>query len=184
MRGGNPFRRTHLRPSVSSTVLARTTGGRRLLRDANAQKDVSARLRGDPVPWEPVGLSALQGWIGAEALPRDRFDAEVNLGSLASGFRSGFYRARDDNLFSSPFHAASSHLIEVDLIGLTHLQPAVRYELLDRSDGEPAEEMRLLTLEVGFLLDGHGSKLQPGHLADLRQGTDEGGVRVQSQVEL
>lgn len=116
-------------------------------------------------------------------MDRRRFDVEVKLGSEGSGLQTEFYRATDADVRSSAFYASAFRLVPIHLGIFEALQPAIRYERVERSDNVPQDEMRLLTLGLGTFLDGNRSKLQASSLADLRSGFGEGGFRLQLQVE-
>jgi hypothetical protein len=161
--------------------LSVTNGGRRLIRDDNDYKDISARVVWGPISWASLGFATLQGRTGEAALIRDRYNVEMALGSLGSGVRGEFYRARDSDVWSSAYHIATFYTL---YLGSIDLQPVARYERVDRGDRLRSEELSLLTLGTALLLDGHRSKLQLNYLADLRPGFDEGEFRVQYQVEL
>lgn len=66
---------------------------------------------------------------------------------------------------------------------MTHLQPVVRYEHIDRDDHNELEELRLLTVGLSLMLSEHRSKLQLNFLKDLHTGTRRDEVRAQYQVE-
>jgi len=160
-----------------------TTGGRRLLRDDNDRKDLSARAVWAPVEGASVGVSGLRGHAGPEELDRRRFNVEFKVGSEASGLQTEFYRATDTEVRSSAFYASVFRMVPIDVGAFEALQPAIRYEHFERSDNVRQDEMRLLTLGLGAFLDGNRSKLQASYLADLRSGFGEGGFRIQFQVE-
>jgi len=161
-----------------------TNGGRRLLRDNNDHKDVSARMVWAPNHWLSMGGATLLGRTGVDELERDRYNFEFKLGSNLSGFQSEFYRARDDDVWSSAFYGAGYWAVPVQSRWLTHLQPVVRYEYIDRDDGNRLEELSLLTFGVSLMLDEHRSKFQINFLKDLKTGTRNDELRVQYQVEL
>jgi hypothetical protein len=160
--------------------LSVTNGGRRLLRDDNERKDVSARVVWAPVEWGSVGLSRLSGDAGPQDQERNRLNVELKLGSEASGMQGEFYRATDGAVQSSAFYVAAFRTMSA---GIGQVQPAIRYEHIERSDAERQDEMRLLTFGMGIFLDGHRSKLQASYQADLRSGFAEGGLRIQYQAE-
>lgn len=160
-----------------------TNGGRRLLRDDNDHKDVSARAVWAPVEWASVGVSGLRGHAGVQGLDRDRVNVELQIGSDQTGLRSEFYRATDDQVRSTAFYVAMFRSLFLESGGFGPVQPAIRYEHVERSDDARRDEMRLLSFGLGILLEGHRSKLQATYLADLRSEIDEGGFRIQYQVE-
>lgn len=160
-----------------------TNGGRRLLRDDNDHKDVSARAVWAPAPWMSLGLAALEGRAGPEERERSRYNAEIKLGSYDSGVQGEFFEGEDGPVESSAFYLAGFHAFSVGLSGLSHIQPAVRYERVDRQDGLEEGELSLLTFGAGVFLEGHRSKVQVNYLWDLREGFDQNELRVQYQVE-
>ncbi|MBI1941057.1 MAG: hypothetical protein HYS33_06080, partial [Acidobacteria bacterium] len=62
-----------------------TNGGRRILRDNNGQKDVTARIVWAPKTWLSIGAATLEGRAGADRLERRRYNAEFKLGSNLKG---------------------------------------------------------------------------------------------------
>jgi hypothetical protein len=162
--------------------LSVTNGGRRLLRDNNSHKDVSARIVWGPCSWFSFGVATWQGRIGIEELERDRYNVEFKLGSNFSGFQSEFYRAQDGNLWSSAYYLSGYRAFPMKRTWLTHLQPVLRYEQIDRNDGNKLEELRLLTLGLSFMLDEHRSKFQINFLKDLHTGTRRDEIRAQYQI--
>lgn len=163
--------------------LSVTNGGRRLLRDDNDHKDVSARVAWAPVEWWSLGVATLQGWAGESALVRDRYNVEVAFGSQDSGIRGEFYRAQDADVWSSAYYISMHRTMDLASVDAFDLQPVVRYERIERSDRLEADELSVLTFGAALLLNGHQSKLQVNYLVDLRPRFDEGELRVQYQVE-
>lgn len=163
--------------------LSVTNGGRLLLRDNNAHKDVSARIVWGPCHWLSFGVATLQGRIGSNELERDRYNVEFKLGSNLSGFQSEFYRAQDGNLWSSAYYLASYRTFTMSRAWLTHLQPVIRYEQINRNDGNKFEELRLLTLGLSLMLDEHRSKFQINFSKDLHTATRRDQIRAQYQAE-
>lgn len=161
-----------------------TNGGRRLLRDNNERKDVSARIVWAPNHWLSLGGATLSGRTGTDELERDRYNLEFKLGSNHSGFQSEFYRAKDDNVWSSALYGASYWAIPVQSNWLTHVQPVIRYEYINRDDNNRFEELSLLTFGVSLMLNEHRSKFQINFLKDLKSGTRKDELRAQYQVEL
>lgn len=162
--------------------LSVTNGGRRLLRDDNDHKDVSARAVWAPVPWMSVGLAGLRGRAGPEERKRNRYNAEIKLGSEETGIQGEFFEAEDGSTQSSAFYIAGFHALPLGLAQLSHLQPALRYERLE-SSGLEKDELNLLTFGASLFLEGHRSKVQVNYLWDLRRGFDQNELRVQYQVE-
>lgn len=161
-----------------------TNGGRRLLRDDNKQKDITGRVVWAPRPWLSLGMATLQGKAGPERLERDRYNAELKLGSNLTGFQSEFYRARDANVWSSAFYSGAYWAIPTQKSWLTHFQPVIRYEHIDQTDPDRLRELRLLTFGFSLLFNEHRSKCQVNYLKDLQPGDarkDE--MRAQYQVE-
>ncbi len=159
-----------------------TNGGRRLLRDNNKDKDVTARVVWAPLPWLSVGAATLQGHAGGDSLERRRYNAELKLGSNLSGFQSEFYRAQDEPIWSSAYYLAGFYAFPVRKPWLTHVQPVMRYEQIDRSDRSAENELRLLTFGVSFLFNEHRSKFQVNYLKDLHTGSLKDELRAQYQV--
>jgi hypothetical protein len=122
----------------------------------------------------------LSGDAGPQDQERNRLNVELKLGSEASGMQGEFYRATDGAVQSSAFYVAAFRTMSA---GIGQVQPAIRYEHIERSDAERQDEMRLLTFGMGIFLDGHRSKLQASYQADLRSGFAEGGLRIQYQAE-
>jgi hypothetical protein len=160
-----------------------TNGGRRLLRDDNDHKDVSARVVWAVRPSVTLGVSALSGRAGVEERVRRRYNGELRLGSYDGGAQVEFYDARDGGVDSHAFYAAAFHLIPLERFDGVGIQPGIRYERIDRDDDLRDEEVSLLTLGANVLFDGHSSKLQVDYLRDLRDGLDEDVLRMQYQVE-
>ena len=160
-----------------------TNGGRRILRDNNGQKDVTARAVWAPRPWLSLGAATLQGRAGAGQLERRRYNAEFKLGSNLSGFQSEFYRAQDAPIWSSAYYLAAFHAFPTRKPWLTHVQPVVRYEQIDRTDRLKENELRLLTFGFSLLFSEHRSKFQVNYLKDLHTGSLKDELRAQYQVE-
>lgn len=160
-----------------------TNGGRRLLRDDNKRKDITARFVWAPRHWLSLGTAALQGQAGQSARQRDRYNAEFKLGSNLSGMHSEFYRARDGELWSFAYYTAGYWAFAVPSPWLTHLQPVIRYEQIGRSDRNRSLELRLLTFGFGLLFDQNRSKFQINYLKDLHTGASKDELRGQYQVE-
>ncbi|GEM_PF-2877872 len=161
-----------------------TNGGRRLLRDDNRQKDVTGRVVWSPHRLVTLGAAALSGEAGPARAARDRYNAELRLGSYLSGFQTEFYRAQDGPVFSSAYYLAGYWALATRQRFLTHVQPVARYEFIGRSDGDATRELRLVTFGASFLFAEHHSKFQVNYLKDLRPNTtrrDE--LRAQYQVE-
>jgi hypothetical protein len=163
--------------------LAVTNGGRRLLRDDNKQKDVTARVVWAPLDWLSLGTAVLQGQAGGDKRVRDRYNAEFKLGSHLTGFQTEFYRARDASVWSSAYYVGGFWAFPTDKRWLTHLQPVLRYERIDSGDGDREKELGLLTFGFGLLFDQHRSKFQVNYLKDLRTDARKDEVRAQYQVE-
>jgi hypothetical protein len=160
-----------------------TNGGRRILRDNNGQKDVTARVVWAPKPWLSLGTATLQGHAGADRLERRRYNAEFKLGSNLTGFQSEFFRAQDEPVWSSAYYLAGYYAFPTRKPWLTHVQPVLRYGQIDRSDRLKASELRLLTFGVSFLFSEHRSKFQMNYLKDLHTGSLKDELRAQYQVE-
>ncbi len=130
-------------------------------------------------------LQILQGRKGPQRDKRIRYNAELKLGSNLSGFQSEFYRAQDADVWSSAFYTAGYWAFPTRQSRLSHLQPVVRYEQIDRTDQDPVRELRLLTFGLSLLFNEHRSKFQVNFLKDLQSGgivkKDE--IRAQYQVE-
>lgn len=163
--------------------LAVTNGGRRLLRDNNKRNDVTARVVWGPRRWLSLGAATLQGRVGGDRRERDRYNAELKLGSNFTGFQSEFYRAKDAQLWSSAYYLAGYWAIRTRASWLTHFQPVLRYEQIGRSDHDRQEELRLLTPGFSLLFHEHRSKLQLNYLKDLHTRAHKDEVRLQYQVE-
>lgn len=160
-----------------------TNGGRRLLRDDNDHKDLTLRAVWAPSAWASVGVAALSGRAGEEARKRKRYNVEVKLGSTDSGAHGELYEATDGDVQSSAFHVSLFRAFSVSQEWLDSVQPAIRYERVDREDELEQEELSLLTFGLGFLVDGHRSKLVVNYVLDLRSAIEENELRVQYQVE-
>ncbi len=163
--------------------LAVTNGGRRLLRDNNNRKDLTARVVWAPRPWLSLGLATLQGKTGSEEEERNRYNLEFKAGSNLSGFQSEFYRAKDGNILSSAYYLAGHWAFPVSRSWLTYFQPVIRYEQIDRSNQERLEELRLLTFGFSLLFDEQRSKFQMNYLKDLLTGSRKDEFRAQYQIE-
>lgn len=160
-----------------------TNGGRRLLRDDNDHKDVSGRLVWAPRPDVSLGVAALDGRVGAGEIERRRYNGEVRLGTGDSGVQAEYFDAKDGGVRSQAFYVSAFHAFPTGVGPVSHLQPVVRYERVDRDDEVAAEELSLLTFGGSVLLGGHRSKLQVNYVWDLRPGLSENVLRIQYQVE-
>jgi len=163
--------------------LSLTNGGRRLLTDDNENKAVTGRLVWAPQPWVSLGLASMQGQAGEESRERDRYNIEAKLGSILSGLQAEFYRARDGDVRSSAFYTAAFWAFPTERAWLTHVQPVLRYEHIDRSDRSRADELRLFTSGVSVLFQEHQSKLQVNYLWDVHTNGRKNELRAQYQVE-
>lgn len=163
--------------------LAATNGGRRLLRDNNKQKDVTARAVWAPKHWLSFGVSTLQGRAGAARLDRERYNAEFKLGSNLTGFQSEFFRAQDAAVWSTAYYLGGHWAFPTRKSWLTHFQPVLRYEQIDRSDRKALDELRLLTFGFSLLFSEHRAKFQVNYLKDLHTGSRRDELRAQYQVE-
>lgn len=159
-----------------------TNGGRRLLRDDNNHKDVTGRVVWAPREWLSIGAATLQGRAGPESLERDRYGAELKLGSNLSGFQTEFFRARDDTRWSSAYYVSGYWAFRTGY-PLSHVQPVLRYEQIDRGDRDAAGELRLWTFGLSLLFDEHRSKVQFNYLKDLQSGSLKDQFRAQYQIE-
>jgi hypothetical protein len=160
-----------------------TNGGRRLLRDDNDHKDVSARAVWGPTPWISLGVAGLRGRTGPDEKERTRANAEIKLGSQESGIQAEFFNAEDGTVQSSAFYVAGFHALPLGRALLSHVQPVLRYEHLDQRDAVAGGELRLLTFGASLFLDGHRSKMQLNYLLDLRPGENQNELRAQYQVD-
>lgn len=160
-----------------------TNGGRRLLRDNNKSKDLTARVVWAPRHWLSLGLATLQGKAGSEKQERDRYNVEFKLGDNLSGFQSEFYRARDDNILSSAYYLSGYWAFPISNSWMTHFQPVIRYEQIDRGDRDRLKELQLLTFGFSLLFSEHQSKFQVNYLKDLLTGSQKDELRAQYQVE-
>lgn len=148
--------------------LSVTNGNGRAARDDNERKDVSARVVWGPLPWLSVGASANQGAIGEVPRDRDRYNVEVRLGDDLSGLQAEGYRAKDASVWSTAAYVEAYRAIPVRADWLAHVQPAIRYERIDRNDDVAVEELSGLTVGLNLLFHGHSAKLQLNYLSDLR----------------
>jgi len=163
--------------------LSVTNGGRRLLTDDNENKAVTGRLVWAPSSWLSLGVASMQGRAGQESRDRNRYNVEGKLGSNLSGMQAEFYRARDADVRSSAFYTAAFWAFPTERGWLTHVQPVLRYEHIDRSDRSRGDELRLFTSGVSVLFDEHHSKLQINYLWDAHTRGRRNEWRAQYQVE-
>jgi len=163
--------------------LSLTNGGRRLLRDNNKTKDVTARAVWAPLEWLSLGTAILQGKAESEGSQHDRYNLELKLGTNLSGFQSEFYRARDGELLSSAFYLAGHWAFPVRSEWVTHIQPVLRYEHIGQSDRDRLDQLKLLTVGLSLLLNEHRSKFQINYLKDFDTGRLKDELRAQYQVE-
>lgn len=70
--------------------LSVTNGGRRLLRDDNRRKDITARVVWGPTSWLSLGGATLQGEVGSERRQRDRYNLEFKLDQISPAHRASF----------------------------------------------------------------------------------------------
>jgi hypothetical protein len=160
-----------------------TNGGRRLLRDDNTNKALTARIVWAPQSWLSVGAASMTGEAGSDRQARDRYTLELKLGSALTGFQGEVFGAQDGAVWSTAYYAAAFWARPTSRAGLTHIQPVLRYEHIDRSDHDRMQELRLMTAGVGLLFDEHRSKLQINFLKDLQTGGMKDEIRAQYQVE-
>lgn len=162
---------------------AATNGGRRLLRDNNKQKDVTGRIVWAPKRWLSLGTATLQGRAGAERLERRRFNGELKLGSNLTGFQSEFFRAQDASVWSSAYYLGAFWAIPTHKPWLTHFQPVLRYEQIDRSDRRAVDELKVLTFGLSLMFSEHRAKFQVNYLKDLHTGSLKDELRAQYVIE-
>jgi hypothetical protein len=160
-----------------------SNGSRRISRDENRQKDFTGRVVWAPRHWFSIGGAAQSGTFGPTSVVRDRYNAELKLGSNLSGFQSEFYRAQDGSIWSSAVYVASFWAFPIHKDWLTHIQPVFRYEHVGRSDRDALRELRLATFGVSFLFAEQRSKFQINYLKDLHTGARKDELRAQYQVE-
>jgi hypothetical protein len=147
-----------------------TNGGRRLFRDDNRSKDVTARAVWAPLSNLSFGVATLQGETGPTKQDRIRYQAEMRYGPTQSqGATAEYYRAKDGDVWSDGFYVAGYWAMPVKTGWLTHVQPVARYESIEREDRDRTRELRLMTLGVSLFLADYKSKLQVNWLRDLRQ---------------
>jgi hypothetical protein len=167
-----------------SLQLSLTNGGRRLLRDDNDHKDVFGRFVWSPRTDLSIGIVASDGRVGADELQRRRYNAEVRIGARDRGVQAEYFRAEDDGITSSAYYVAGFYDFDPGGAGGARIQPAARYERIERSDDLAEEKLSLVTVGTSLLIDSHRSKLQINYLWDLREeGGHRSGVRAQYQVE-
>ncbi len=163
--------------------LSVSNGSRRQRIDDNSGKDVTARLVWGPHRWFSIGAAVQEGSTANPAVDRRRYNAELKLGTNLSGFQSEFYRAKDSALYSSAFYLAGFWALPLQNRWLTHFQPVVRYEHIDRSDLNPLQELRLATFGFSLMFADHRSKFQLNYLKDFHTGARRDELRAQYQVE-
>ncbi len=163
--------------------LSVSNGSRRQRSDDNSGKDVTARAVWGPHRWFSLGAAVQEGSTANPAVDRRRYNAELKVGTNLSGFQSEFYRAKDAALYSSAFYLAGFWAIPLQTEWVTHFQPVVRYEQVDRSDRDPLQELRLATFGFSLMFADHRSKFQVNYLKDLRTGARRDEFRAQYQVE-
>lgn len=145
-----------------------TNGGRRLLRDDNRRKDLTARAVWAARDKLTLGLATLQGRAGPDARDRIRYNAEIKYGAgNLTGAQAEYYRAKDGDIWSHAFYVAGFWATPVEAGWLTHVQPVARYEYIDRADASPPDQLRLVTLGTSLLFAEQRAKLQVNWLADV-----------------
>ena len=162
-----------------------TNGGRRLYVDDNRNKAFTARAVWAPTPAFSLGAATMQARVGTHSLDRKRYNVEARYGAdNLTGAQGEFYRAKEGPVWSTAFYLAGYRALPLKAKVLTHVQPVFRYESIDRSDGDPALELRLVTLGVSLLFEEHRSKLQLNWLKDVRgDGPRPDEVRAQYSIE-
>ena len=146
-----------------------TNGGRRLYRDDNRRKAVTARAVWAPSPRLSLGAATMKGETGPQLLDRDRYNVEVKYApNDIQGAQGELYRAKDGEVWSTAFYVEAYWAFPAKKGLLTHLMPMARYEHIERDDRDRASELRLITLGGALLLDGYRSKLQFNWLKDVR----------------
>lgn len=112
---------------------------------------------------------------------RDRYNVELKLGDDLTGAQAEGYQALDATVWSTASYIEAYRAIPVRLNWLTHVQPALRYEWIDRSDAT-AEELSALTIGLNLLFHGHAAKLQLNYLAELHSQRRADEWRAQYQL--
>lgn len=147
-----------------------TNGGRRLYRDDNKRKDLTARAVWAPLSNLSFGFATVQGEAGAARADKIRYQGEVRYGAnLSQGATAEYYRAKDGPVWSDGFYVAGYWAFPLKGGGwLTHIQPVARYESIERDDHDRTRELKLGTLGFSLFLADYKSKLQFNWLHDLR----------------
>jgi hypothetical protein len=146
-----------------------TNGGRRLYRDDNRRKDLTARAVWAPHPWLSLGVATLRGENGAVPTDRNRDGFEVKFGpTWSQGAQAEYFRAKDGRVRSDAYYLSAYWAFPVKVAGLTHVQPVARYEWLDRSDDDRTRELNVFTTGFSLFLKDTKAKLQFNWLHDLR----------------
>jgi hypothetical protein len=147
-----------------------TNGGRRLYRDDNKRKDLTARAVWAPLSNLSFGFATVQGEAGAARADKIRYQGEVRYGAnLSQGATAEYYRAKDGAVWSDGFYVAGYWAFPLKGGGwLTHIQPVARYESIERDDHDLTRELKLGTLGFSLFLADYKSKLQFNWLHDLR----------------
>jgi len=162
-----------------------TNGGRRLYRDDNRKKNLTARAVWGPTPKFSLGVATMQGETGAQLADRVRYNVEAKYGANnLQGAQGEFYRAKDGSVWSSAFYVQGYWAKPVRKSWLTHVMPVARYEYIDRDDDNRNSELSQVTLGFGLLFGENRSKFQLNWLKDVRSDSprkDE--LRAQFQVE-
>jgi hypothetical protein len=162
-----------------------TNGGRRLYRDDNRNKNLTARVVWGPTPKWSFGAATMQGKVGTQSLDRLRYALEAKYGTNnIQGAQAEFFRAKDGTVWSTAYYAQAYWAKPMNRSWITHVMPAVRYEHIDRDDHARLLELDQVTLGIGFLFRENKSKLQFDWLKDVRSDTPRKPVfRAQYTVE-
>lgn len=162
-----------------------TNGGRRLHRDDNRRKAVTARAVWAPTANFSLGAATMQGETGPQVVDRDRYNVEAKYGANnIQGAQGELYRAKDGSVWSTAFYVQAYWAFPLKKGLLTHLMPVARYEHIERDDHNRGAELRLVTLGGGLLFNENKSKLQLNWLKDVRDDSPrKSELRVQYLVE-
>lgn len=162
-----------------------TNGGRRLYVDNNKNKAFTARAVWAPTPTFSLGAATMQAKVGTDYQERRRYNLEAKYGAdNQTGLQGELFRAKEGAVWSTAFYLSGFWALPLKGSVFTHLQPVARYEQIDRSDDNPALELRLVTVGLGLLFKEYKSKLQLNWLKDVRSDSprpDE--LRAQVAIE-
>lgn len=189
------------RPYWGALAVAGVNGSGPNAADNNASKDLSLRLRGNPLPWRPLAGLTLEAYLylgkpfsviygtgegrrygGAAAFDHDRFTVQGEFLARETAFDVA---GADVTTSSAGFYLQGSYKQPLPWDWLQMLEPAARYESYDADEGVEGDKVSSVTGGLNLHFDaGHHCKLMLNYqkLAEERLAFPNDKISAQFQV--